>query len=125
MFPGNPNGPLLALELDAFIEHCLLGHFPQECCTILGVANLIALRKRGAPTHGEAELSDEQEAIKTIAQWCDSESRQSSLWDVDDEDMESTTTPFIRPIAAGEVLRRLVGKVACALTETTQASRKL
>ena len=77
------------------MEHCLLGRFPQDCCTLLGVANLIALRKRGAPTQREAELSDEQEAIRTIAQWCDSESRQSSLWDIDDEELEPSGTPSI------------------------------
>ena len=54
LFPGNPNGPLLALELDTFVDNCIRGLLPQDCCTALGVANLIALKKR-SPTRLDEE----------------------------------------------------------------------
>ena len=81
MFPGNPHGPLLALELDRFVGHCLTGKLSQDCSTLLGTSNLIALRKRKV-TSAMAEPDEELEALRTVSDWCGGESRNASLWDV-------------------------------------------
>ena len=62
-----------------------------------------------------------EEELQAIREWCN-EPQFEPLWDADEE---APGPPAVRPIAAGEVLRRLIGKVACDLEETKDTAETL
>ncbi len=65
------------------------------------------MRKRNLK---DGSLADEERAcLHAIQEWCGDD---NSIWDLD---MGEVGSAAVRPIVAGEVLRRLSGKVACNL----------
>jgi hypothetical protein len=106
VLPGNPHAPELVHELDRYVGITLSGALPASVATVLGSANLIAMRKRTGPDNA---LTDEEFAsVQGIRDWCDDDTTLPLL----DIDTNTVGEPAVRPIAAGEVLRRLAGKIA-------------
>ena len=90
--------------LDDLVCRALTGQLHQRLATALGCARLIALRKDKAPN-------------------VDPDSEEDETMEPPEDDVPSKKN--IRPIAIGETLRRLIGKVAMDLPQTKAVTRSL
>ena len=107
----NPRRKLL-MALDALTTRALSGNLPQVVATTLGAARLIALRK---------ETNKPQTATPMEEDGGTSEGEESK----DPEPTSAPTKKDVRPIAIGETLRRLIGKVSLTLPQTKAALASL
>ena len=100
---------LFVWALDTFVCDCLRDGLPPPATKALCSAKLTALRK-------PEEVDEDEEDFLNILDWESPTPLQNGA---------ATTDSGVRPIAVGETMRRLVGKVLLKLPPVKQAIRSL
>ena len=95
------------VELDRFVQTCMEGRVSQVMGYVLGTANLIAMRKTSLK--GLRTQREDEQSLLTMMERAEDLSDVGVL-DLAADDAEKPSDPAIRPIAIGDMWRRLVGK---------------